>query len=161
LGGNFQGVGNMTNCAEFNFWCDPEAASIVLKESKCPVSILPLESCLEASKSTPLQDWRLKVLSNNQNPITTFMDPIDQNVEVDGNFAAFDAYLVACCLFPKSMTKVQQTYVSVELAGNFTRGQMVIDHQKVEKPNATVIQKIDAEKFKQFLLWICGHEVEF
>jgi inosine-uridine nucleoside N-ribohydrolase len=128
-----------------------------LKESQCKVFILPLETCLDASKATPLQDWRFKVLSSNQNPITNFMDPVDENGDVDGNFSVFDAYLVTCFLLPKLMTKAEQSLVTIELAGNFTRGQMITERQKVETSNATVIQKIDAEMFKTFLMWICGH----
>lgn len=39
-------VGNTPNTAEFNFYYDPEAAYIVLEKSKCPIMILPWETCL-------------------------------------------------------------------------------------------------------------------
>ncbi len=35
--------GNRTEAAEFNFWCDPEAANEVL-QSGCPITLLPLEA---------------------------------------------------------------------------------------------------------------------
>lgn len=47
MGGNHLGVGNMTRAAEFNFHADPESAHIVLDKSKCMVTILPWEACLE------------------------------------------------------------------------------------------------------------------
>lgn len=47
MGGNHQGVGNFTRCAEFNFYCDPEAAHIVMSKSKCPITILPWEPCMD------------------------------------------------------------------------------------------------------------------
>lgn len=47
MGGNHLGVGNMTRSAEFNFHADPESAHIVLEGSKCMVTILPWEACLE------------------------------------------------------------------------------------------------------------------
>lgn len=47
MGGNHLGVGNMTKTAEFNFHADPESAHIVLDNSKCMITILPWEACLE------------------------------------------------------------------------------------------------------------------
>lgn len=43
MGGNSRGVGNITATAEFNFYCDPEAASICLRELECPVTLAPWE----------------------------------------------------------------------------------------------------------------------
>ncbi|GBO13464.1 Uncharacterized protein C1683.06c, partial [Araneus ventricosus] len=47
LGGNYKGVGNTTESAEFNFYCDPEAAHIVLSEAQCPVQMVPWETTME------------------------------------------------------------------------------------------------------------------
>lgn len=161
MGGNHLGVGNVSRCAEFNFWSDPEAAHITIAESKCPVYILPWEACLEASKTTPLKEWRMNILSSNGNFITNFMDPIEKNVQVDGNFIPCDAYLTCCFLVPQMIKRIEHVHATVELGGNFTRGQMVIDHKRrrtIEKPNVFVIQQIDAEMFKNFLLCMCGHK---
>uniref|UniRef100_A0A1B6E0S3 Inosine/uridine-preferring nucleoside hydrolase domain-containing protein n=1 Tax=Clastoptera arizonana TaxID=38151 RepID=A0A1B6E0S3_9HEMI len=45
MGGNYQGVGNMSNSAEFNFWADPEAAHIVLESAIKTKIMLPWEAC--------------------------------------------------------------------------------------------------------------------
>lgn len=53
LGGNSEGIGNMTVSSEFNFFVDPEAAHIVLKNfNLCPVYILPWETCMRSAAST-------------------------------------------------------------------------------------------------------------
>jgi hypothetical protein len=41
---NFSGIGNTTAAAEFNFYCDPEAAHVVIRNMKCPITILPWEA---------------------------------------------------------------------------------------------------------------------
>lgn len=54
MGGNYQGMGNKTICAEFNFYMDPEAAYIVLNSVKFPMTILPLESCSDENLNIPI-----------------------------------------------------------------------------------------------------------
>ncbi|RWS18217.1 pyrimidine-specific ribonucleoside hydrolase RihB-like protein, partial [Leptotrombidium deliense] len=49
LGGNIDALGNVTPAAEFNFCFDPEAAHITLKNSQCPVTIIPWEICFYQS----------------------------------------------------------------------------------------------------------------
>lgn len=158
MGGNVFGIGNVTKAAEFNFWSDPEAAHIVLNETKCPVYIYPWEACTKASEKMPLKEWRQEILSSNSNPITNLLDPAEGNLPNIWRFIPCDAYAVCCFLMPQMIKSMEECHVSIELDGKNTRGQMVIDHKKTEKPNAFVIYDIDAELFKKFLLWICGHE---
>ncbi|KAI8491964.1 hypothetical protein Bbelb_303370 [Branchiostoma belcheri] len=47
MGGNIRGEGNIGISAEFNFWMDPEAAQVVLREYKCPMKVVPWEVCQE------------------------------------------------------------------------------------------------------------------
>ena len=46
MGGNTEGKGNITVSAEFNFHSDPEAAFIVLENTRCPTFIASWELCL-------------------------------------------------------------------------------------------------------------------
>jgi inosine-uridine nucleoside N-ribohydrolase len=53
MGGNVHAMGNVkpNSTAEFNFSYDPEAAHIVLKEMRCPITVIPWETfVLESSK---------------------------------------------------------------------------------------------------------------
>ena len=43
MGGNMEGVGNVTAAAEFNFHADPEAAAAVLRLARCPTTIATWE----------------------------------------------------------------------------------------------------------------------
>lgn len=161
MGGNRTGQGNVriSPSAEFNFFMDPEAAVIVLNESLCEVTVLPLEPCLEASKSMPLAEWRMTVLNSNRNKVTNFLDPVDEKTVVHGNHINCDLYLTCCFLVPEIIKKVRRVHATVELAGNLTRGQVVIDHLGRSEPNVALIEEIDAEKCKRFMMWICDHEM--
>lgn len=46
MGGNYKGKGNISSCAEFNFYADPEAAHVVLSNFS-KITVVPWESCLE------------------------------------------------------------------------------------------------------------------
>ena len=160
MGGNYKGVGNVTRSAEFNFWMDPEAANIVLAESMCPVYIFPWESCLEAGLGMHFEDWRINVLAKNKNPLTNLLDPIEKKAyqNVLEWWTPCDAFSVACFMLPQLITKMSNCHVTVELTGAHTRGQMIIDHTRKEKPNAHVIETIDVELFKKLMLWVCDHK---
>lgn len=43
------GVGNTTDCAEFNFYADPEAAHIVLNSGISKIVLVPWETCFDAT----------------------------------------------------------------------------------------------------------------
>ena len=45
MGGNMEGIGNATITAEFNFYADPEAASVVLDNTRCPTHVVTCELC--------------------------------------------------------------------------------------------------------------------
>lgn len=160
MGGNIKGWGNVSSSSEFNFYLDPEAAAIVLNESLCDVTILPWEPCLKTSESMPLAEWRMKVLNSNGNPVTNFLDPIDQKTVLNGNHINCDLYLISCFLVREIIKKTRRVHATVELAGGHTRGQVVIDHfVRSRDPNVTFIEKIDAEMLKRFMMWICEHKM--
>ena len=45
MGGNAEGIGNVTITGEFNFWADPEAAYIFLQKVQSPVVTVTWELC--------------------------------------------------------------------------------------------------------------------
>ena len=50
MGGNMEGIGNVSIAAEFNFHADPEAAYVVLDKVKCPTFIVTWEMCFKYVK---------------------------------------------------------------------------------------------------------------
>lgn len=155
MGGNNRGVGNVTSAAEFNFCMDPEAAHIVLTESVCPVHIFPWEVCLQSAAEIPVQEWRFALLSLSNHPLTKLMDPVEKKCITRKIWNPCDAFLTVCFIAPEVIKMMTHYHVTVELAGNHLRGQLVIDHIKKKVPNAFIIEQIDVARFKEIMQEVC------
>lgn len=162
MGGNFRGIGNATRSAEFNFYKDPEAAKIVLEKTKCPITILPWEPCMEENFDISM-DWRINELATQSScPVVEMLTRIEEAQYIPQGFNTWcpcDAMLVASYLFPKGMIKkLSNWHATVEVYGEQTRGQMVLDH--LQSPdnlqNVNLIEHLDCEYFKLVSLWAAG-----
>lgn len=148
MGGNHEGKGNMTTSAEFNFYSDPEAAYVVLNQLKSPITIVTWETC--EKHSLPWEFYR-KLRSGN-NRITNFLQKIEQlsvNYSIEhewGSFIPCDEVLVACCLNHDVIKTCHEVYATVELKGQYTWGQMVVDWTSVLKKNKNVRLVTDVEE---------------
>lgn len=160
--GNHRAVGNITRTAEFNFYFDPEAAHVVLNESTCPIKVVTWETCLESSLMIPMK-WRMHALSGNNNPMCRLLDPVEEKCyknSIYENWVCCDNFLAVTYILPEIIKKQTKFNATVELAGKHVRGLMVLDHLKIEKPNVEIIEEIDLERYKNFMLSICGHNVQ-
>lgn len=149
MGGNYYAVGNVDggSSAEYNFHGDPEAASIVLRRMKCPITIVPWEAFYFESKvhdesvdfsahlkyDTPLAKYLSLATSIG---ILNFRR--DRNAsellgrvkcEANGRqYSYCDEIAVATAIDEDKIAKKSQyLYVDVELNGTKTRGQVVVD----------------------------------
>uniref|UniRef100_A0A3P8TYV9 Si:ch211-201h21.5 n=1 Tax=Amphiprion percula TaxID=161767 RepID=A0A3P8TYV9_AMPPE len=85
MGGNMEGKGNVTLCAEFNFAMDPESAYIVLEEFLCTTYIA--SDCWAYSKEAMV------------NRETFTLGPC---------FVSYDAYAMAACIDSSVLTEKHQ-----------------------------------------------------
>ncbi|CAH0558070.1 unnamed protein product [Brassicogethes aeneus] len=153
MGGNYTGVGNYTATSEFNFYFDPEAVQIVLECMKCPINILPWEACLVPH--IPF-DWRYNNLGVTS-PSFKLLTRAERAVyHVDEkNWLPCDAFVAFVFLNPEDyIVKKTPHHAVMELHGHHTRGQLVLDHLKENKPNVHIIEQFDDAKFKELLLEI-------
>ncbi|EDW48785.1 pyrimidine-specific ribonucleoside hydrolase RihA [Drosophila sechellia] len=170
MGGNYQGVGNSSRSAEFNFHSDPEAAHTVLLRTRCPITILPWEACLPERFNIHI-NWRLKEFAARAkeagHPAITMLNqveaaqwlPMIEQYGID-TWNPCDAIAVAVWLFEDHLIRRHNTWhATVDLRGTHTRGQMVLDHLREREKypeNVRIIELVDAEFFKRICEWIAG-----
>ncbi|XP_029905059.1 inosine-uridine preferring nucleoside hydrolase [Myripristis murdjan] len=164
MGGNMEGKGNVTLCAEFNFVMDPESAYIVLEEFLCPTHLATWEySCRNALT------WEFfEELIGQDAPAARFMKMLTskcwayskeammnkRDVYFGPAFVSYDAYAMAACIDGSVVTEYIECPVRVELQGEIGRGMLALDRiNKMQKSHRVcVMSKCDLVKFSQLLM---------
>ena len=156
MGGCIHGKGNHWVSAEFNFGADPEAAYVVLNQfTKCPVSIVSWETCLEheltweffygyVGAGTTQAEFMKKITSSVK----------EYEAQFKGPYITCDPYAVCAAIQPRIVLEETHVHATMELKEGLTRGQMVVDWRgQLKKPaNVRLITKIDLDLFMQMML---------
>lgn len=148
MGGTIRAHGNTDNVtAEWNIFCDPEAAYRTL--AAFPFSRL---ISWETTLDYPLTLQQYADLCGLPTPTAAFfaaindifMNPARSRWKVERYLLA-DPLAMAVALDPAIITKSMRRYVTVELHGTHTRGQTVIDHtgRLKRSPNVEIVTDLD------------------
>lgn len=158
LMGGSVGGGNTTAAAEFNIYCDPEAAHIVFS-SGIPIKMSGLNITRQAAATVGRRD-RIRSLGNRTGRVVAgwldfFSARVKEVFNIDGG-SLHDAVAVAWLIDP-TLIKSEMMHVAVELKGELTRGMTVCDQRYPSQvtggirrrlpSNVEVGMELDVERF--------------
>ncbi|MCF0048915.1 nucleoside hydrolase [Dyadobacter sp. LJ53] len=153
-GGIFRG--NMTPLAEFNIYCDPEAAAIVFN-SGIPITMCGLDVTHKALVYQKDIDHFRAIGNKSGNAAADLMDFFsvyyrEHHTELEGGAALHDPCAIAWLINP-SVFATKPCYVDVETKGELTTGATVVDFYNTlqRKPNTEVADNINREAYMEMI----------
>lgn len=150
MGGSNNWRGNITPAAEYNFYVDPEAAHAVLAAG-FPLTIIDWRLTVEQAV---FDDEELAGLKRLDTPLSRFFTTVnqptlrfDRSVGINGSTHP-DLLTALVALEPSLVRRTGRYHVTVETAGELTRGYSMFDWGAFgRQPNATVVEEIDHPAF--------------
>lgn len=139
--------GNVTPLAEFNIYCDPEAAQIVFN-SGLPITMIGLD----VARSSSLTHETINELKsiNETGKMLHQLFKHYRGDDFEKGINVYDAYTLLYLLHPAHFV-VREADVQIETDGKLTKGASVVDF-KSQFPNTTVVMSVQANIFKQMFI---------
>ena len=155
MGGAIRATGIVTSVAEFNAYSDPEAAAIVL-DTWPGLTLISWETTIAHALTTDM----VEMLMAMDSPRAEFFRRITRHkIEFIHQslgrhvLPTADGLAVAVALEPDIVRVAEAHHVQVELAGQHTRGQTVVDwdDQSGRAPNVNLVLELDMGRFWELM----------
>ncbi len=156
MGGNATVPGNITPLAEFNFWADPEAASVVF-ESGARITMVGLDVC----EQTHLQEDSIRALQVSPHQLAKFVgDAVAPFIDLrrtlldSPDLHLYDSLAVAAAFRPE-LLETKPAFVAIETEGRRTQGATVAYLDPITRlwetsePNTDVALAVDTDAFER------------
>ena len=176
MGGAACTVGNVTPAAEYNIWCDPEAARECFR-SGLRIEMVGWELCRGAANLDEGDIARCRgigtALAHFAIDCNSTALEVNHKLFGEPGMSLPDPVAMAIALDPAVATRTSRHWVDVECEGVLTRGMTVVDQLDVmrrglestagwewrragSEPNVTVCWEIDVKRFKEMLFRSLG-----
>ena len=173
LMGGSMGLGNITPAAEYNFFCDPEAARVVFS-SGVPIVMIGLDVTQHAYVTA---GWMTQMKALGSEPALCIVDMLENSIRYDmpsdNDDDAFgapytpseavaekdgcgqvlhDVHTIAYLLDP-SIYRGREVHVEIDTSDSGTLGRCTVDWNRLlpYAPNALVMNRFDKKKFFELL----------
>lgn len=153
MGGAINVAGNKSRVAEFNFFVDPEAASIVM-QSQIPKTLVSLDAC----NQVVMQVDDFKKISNQK--LNKILIPMMEHffaglIKDEGTtgILVYDALAAFFLVSPDSFV-TEKMDILIETNGELTSGMCVVEKRdyKEKNFNAEVVTEVDSQTFIKNLI---------
>jgi purine nucleosidase len=154
MGGAIHGMGNSwIQAVEFNFYVDPESAAIVINAWP-GLSLISWETTI----AHPLTSRQVEALTSIASPRADFFRRTVQNrltrpASDQPILYEPDPLAMAVALEPEIVVRAEARVVDIELGGQFTRGQTVVDWFDLtgRPPNANLVLEVNRDRFWELM----------
>jgi len=159
-GGSGQG-GNITACAEYNFYADPEAAALVL-DSGLPITLFGWDLARQHLWMRDVDIHRIRQGGTREcrfflEGTRTLADYARRVLRQRGSDLGA-VLAMAAALDPAVIRDVARLRADVETRGELTRGQLVLDPLGISRrpPNVRWVRDVDGERAREALFTALG-----
>lgn len=163
MGGTYKNHGNCSPVAEYNYWCDPDAASFVFERLDTMIEMVGLDVTREIVLTPTLLEYCCQI-----NPeegaylkaITRFyFDFHWQQERIIG--CVINDPLAVAYFIDKSICRGFSSYTAVETQG-ISRGQTLVDRFDFwqKEPNSIILTEVDSRLFFRKFLTVLLHAQE-
>ena len=154
-GGTLSGPGDVTAAAEYNFFCNPQAARAVVR-SPVTKTLVPLDATRRVMLTYDMLDQLPGSATKTGSLLAQVLPPAfrshRQHLGIEGIY--IDDTVAVIATAEERLVETSEFFVDVETVGELTLGATIVDQRQTsnQAPNAEVVVSCDTEEIIHSLL---------